>query len=109
VRDVCRVFGARLSQMRAHSDPEFVNWDQDETALADRYWTQDPAAVGAELTDEAERFAADLDTVRPDELGRPGRRSNGSIFTVESLARYFLHDLAHHAHDVRSMASERAR
>ena len=31
---------------------------------------------------------------------RPGRRSNGSVFTVLSLARYHLHDVEHHLVDV---------
>ena len=30
-----------------------------------------------------------------------GRRSDGSAFTVESLGRYWLHDVEHHLHDVR--------
>ena len=100
VRDVCRVFGARLGLMRGHHDPSFANWDQDETALAERYWEQPITLVQSELVQEGERFAADLETLRPEELGRPGRRSNGSVFTVESLGRYFLHDLVHHVHDV---------
>jgi hypothetical protein len=100
VRDVCRVFGARLSLMRRGTDPSFANWDQDETALVERYWAQGPALVAAELADEAERIAADFESVRPEELQRPGRRSNGSRFTVETLASYFLHDLEHHVHDV---------
>jgi hypothetical protein len=99
-RDVCIVFGARLSSMRGTDDPQFLNWDQDETALAERYWEQDPATVAEELAAEAERIAADFASVRPDEWGRPGRRSNGSVFTVDTLSRYFLHDLEHHAHDV---------
>jgi DinB superfamily len=102
VRDVCRVFGARLAVMRGSTDPQFANWDQDETALAQRYWEQDAASVRSELAEEGERFAADLDTIQPSELDRPGRRSNGSVFTVDTLARYFLHDLVHHVHDVRA-------
>jgi len=31
---------------------------------------------------------------------RPGRRSNGSVFTMESLGLYYLHDGQHHLHDV---------
>ena len=31
---------------------------------------------------------------------RRGRRSNGSVFTVESLGRYHLHDVVHHLWDV---------
>lgn len=102
VRDVCRVFGARLGLMRGSTDPLFANWDQDDTALAERYWEQDAATVRTELAEEAERFAADLDTIAEAELHRPGRRSNGSVFTVDTLARYFLHDLVHHVHDVRA-------
>jgi DinB family protein len=99
-RDVCIVFGARLSSMRGTDDPQFLNWDQDETALAERYWEQDPATVAEELTAESERIAADFAGVRPEEWARPGRRSNGSVFTIDTLSRYFLHDLEHHAHDV---------
>jgi hypothetical protein len=42
-----------------------------------------------------------FDAVPDGAWGRPGRRSNGSTFTVESLGRYFLHDIEHHLHDVR--------
>src|SRR3712207_2854126 len=42
VRDVCTVFRGRLGRMLAEDDPEFENWDQDETALAERYWEQRP-------------------------------------------------------------------
>ena len=28
------------------------------------------------------------------------RRSNGSVFTVGTLAVYFLHDVEHHLHDL---------
>jgi hypothetical protein len=100
VRDVCIVFGARLASMRATDDPLFADWNQDETALAERYWEQDPARVSDELAVEGERIAADFASLRPEELPRPGRRSNGSVFTVDTLAKYFLHDLEHHAHDV---------
>ena len=100
VRDVCRVFGARLSLMRGTDDPAFPNWDQDETALADRYWKQDPATVSAELDDESARIAGDFATVTDDEWTRSGRRSNGSRFTVETLGLYLLHDLKHHVHDI---------
>jgi DinB family protein len=100
VRDVCRVFGARLGLLRSSTDPLFANWDQDATALAERYWEQPVATVRAELGEEAERLAAEFDTVETAELNRPGRRSNGSVFTVDTVARYFLHDLVHHVHDV---------
>jgi hypothetical protein len=56
--------------------------------------------VSAELTAAADRIAATFEQVGADQWSRPGRRSNGSVFTVDTLAPYFLHDLVHHAHDV---------
>jgi hypothetical protein len=102
VRDVCTVFFGRLTVMIAEDDPLFANWDQDATALEQRYWRQDPASVRRQLLDAADRMANRWAQVREDEWTRPGRRSNGSTFTVDSLGRYFLHDLAHHAWDVRA-------
>jgi hypothetical protein len=100
VRDVCVVFGTRLASMRHAHDPVFPDWDQDETALAERYWEQDRARVADELEIEGSRIATDFADVPVDEWDRPGRRSNGSVFTIDTLSRYFLHDLVHHVHDV---------
>jgi len=100
VRDVCTRFGERLALMLAEDDPQFANWDQDETALADRYWTQQPAVVSAELAEAASGIADAFAAVPAGAWDRPGRRSNGSVFTVDTLGRYFAHDLVHHAHDI---------
>jgi hypothetical protein len=100
VRDVCVLFRTRLNLLLEEDDPLFANWDQDETALAERYWEQDPAVVSTELDSAAREMAADIAAVAPDQWQRPGRRSNGSVFTTDTLCRYFLHDLVHHAHDV---------
>lgn len=45
----------------------------------------------------AVRFAA----VDGAQWSRTGRRSDGADVTVESFARYLLHDLVHHLQDVR--------
>ena len=100
VRDVFRIFGGRLELMLAHEDPLFENWDQDATALADRYDLQDPAVVAEELVASGEATAAAFEAVGDDEWERTGRRSNGSFFTVRTLGQYFLHDVVHHLHDV---------
>jgi hypothetical protein len=39
--------------------------------------------------------------VRDDQLVRTGRRSDGSVFTVTTLAVYYAHDPVHHLWDVR--------
>ncbi|GAA3810290.1 DinB family protein [Nocardioides panacisoli] len=101
VRDVHRVFAGRVTLMLAEDGPRFANWDQDETALAERYDLLAPAQVGPELLEEAERVAAAYDAVEGAAWERTGTRSNGSTFTVESLGRYHLHDVVHHLWDVR--------
>lgn len=100
VRDVNRVMDERLRLMLDEADPMFANWDQDATAVAERYDLQDPATVADELAEAAERLASDFARVGDDDWERPGRRSNGSLFTVTTLGRYYLHDVVHHLHDV---------
>jgi hypothetical protein len=100
VRDVCSIFLARLVRMLDEEDPVFANWDQDDTAVENEYWRQRPGLVAGQLTAAADTIAAQFADVRSDQWPRPGRRSNGSRFTVETFAVYFLHDLAHHAWDV---------
>lgn len=100
VRDVNRLFAERVRLMLDHDEPHFANWDQDETAVADRYDLQDPEVVAQELIDAAAAVADLYEDVPPDAWGRRGVRSNGSEFTIESIGRYHLHDLIHHAHDV---------
>src|SRR5581483_9816454 len=100
VRDVCAIFAARLHRMLTEDDPLFDNWDQDVTALQRRYWAQQPAAVAGDLLENADGIAAAFTAVDGDHWTRPGRRSDGSRFTVDTFARYFLHDLAHHSWDV---------
>jgi hypothetical protein len=100
VRDVFRLYAYRLELMLTHDDPMFPNWDQDATAIADRYGEQDPATVSDELTVAAEELAAGFAAVTDENWRRTGNRSDGANFTVESFARYFIHDPVHHLYDV---------
>lgn len=98
VRDVHRLYTYRLRLMLDQDDPLFPNWDQDESS--DGYAAQDPAVVAAELAESAEEMAEAFEDVEGDQWGRTGRRSDGKDFTVDSFARYFLHDIEHHAWDI---------
>ena len=102
VRDVHRVFDERVALMLAEDGPTFASWDQDATAVEQRYDEQDPATVAAELVEAADRVADRYAGVTGEQWERRGTRSNGSVFTVESLGRYHLHDVVHHLVDVRS-------
>ncbi|CAN5178046.1 DinB family protein [soil metagenome] len=100
VRDVFRLYDHRLALMLHEDDPLYPNWDQDETAVVDRYNEQDPAVVSAELVAAGEAVADSFAAVHGDRWQRTGRRSDGVAFTVQSLATYFVHDPTHHLWDV---------
>jgi hypothetical protein len=100
VRDVLQRCRARTALMLEQDDPVFEDWDQDATALEEGYHRQDPAVVAAQLAASADDVVRLYEGVAGAQWSRPGRRSNGSRFTVASFARYVLHDLAHHRHDV---------
>ncbi len=102
VRDVFRLYLFRLNLMLEQDDPLFPNWDQDQTAIEDRYADQDPLLVTAELLEAAQALATAFTAVGDDQWRRPGRRSDGAEFTVETFARYLIHDPVHHLHDVTS-------
>ena len=47
VRDVHTCSAERIRLMLEQDAPQFANWDQDETAIADDYASQDAATVAA--------------------------------------------------------------
>jgi hypothetical protein len=100
VRDVFELYERRLGWLLEQDDPTFPNWDQDETAVTSRYAEQDPLAVVAELEAAGASIADAFDRVPGDAWGRTGARSDGARFTVDTFARYFVHDPIHHVWDV---------
>jgi len=100
VRDVNRIFDERARLMLAEDGPAFAAWDQDAAAVEQDYGSHDAAKVAEEVVAAAEAVAATYESVPDDAWQRTGTRSNGDEFTVDTLARYHLHDLVHHAHDV---------
>lgn len=101
VRDVFRIFAYRLDLMLTQDDPLYPNWDQDETAVAERYNEQDPRVVATELVAAGTALAEAFDAVPDEAWSRPGRRSDGAGFTIATFARYLIHDPVHHLWDVR--------
>lgn len=101
VRDVYRLFHTRLRLMLDEVDPQFDNWDQDATALAERYDLQHPATVAGEIVEAGGALADEYAALDAAQWERTGRRSDGAVFTVETFAKYLLHDVEHHVWDVR--------
>jgi hypothetical protein len=100
VRDVFRKFDERLILMLETVDPAFENWDQDATAIKDRYEMQNPESVSQELNRAGLSLATHFESVNQDQWMRRGFRSDGSVFTVGSIAKYLMHDPVHHLWDV---------
>ncbi|MFC7755860.1 DinB family protein [Tsukamurella soli] len=102
VRDVHDIMRTRLELMPAQDDPPFPNRGQDATAVDSRYDRQSLEAVSIELDCAADLLVASYRGVPGAAWRRPGRRSDGSRFTVHTLGVYALHDLEHHRVDVGS-------
>lgn len=102
VRDVYDLYLFRLNLMLTEDGPAYPNWDQDETAVAERYNEQDPVRVRRQLAASGAALADRWDEVGDDDWQRTGYRSDGAEFTVETFARYLIHDPIHHLWDVRS-------
>lgn len=100
VRDVYATTRERLDLLLTREDPVFANWDQDEAARTGRYAEQDPEQVADELEAAAQALVSEIAEIEPAAWTRSGTRSNGSVFTVETLLQYVLHDVVHHLWDV---------
>jgi hypothetical protein len=100
VCDVCALYRYRLGLMLDEDDPLFPNWDQDATAVEEQYGIQDPTVVATQLGHEAGQLADAFGAVHGEQWQRPGRRSDGATFTVDTFSRYMVHDPIHHLYDV---------
>jgi hypothetical protein len=100
VRDVATLYAFRLHRMLTEDDPHYPDWSSDDAAAEGDYAAQSPATVGLELAREVEILAGAFDAVEDDQWERTGQRSDGASFTIDSFARYLLHDVVHHGWDV---------
>jgi hypothetical protein len=101
VRDVFSLYNERLRLMLTEDNPTYPNWDQDRTAVDDRYNDQDPSGVATQLAAAAEALATTFATVEGAAWQRRGSRGDGATFTVDTFGRYMIHDPVHHLNDVR--------
>ena len=85
--------------MLREDDPEFPEWDGAEAAIEHDYAHTDTDRAGRQLATEIGATAQSFNTVSGPQWARTGRRSDGFVFTVESLARYLVHEAEHHARD----------
>ena len=100
VRDVIALFDGRIGQMLSEDNPEFEFWDHEAAVETDAYEKQAPTEVASAVATNAASLSATLAAVPDDGWDRPGRRSDGEMFTVLGLGRYALHEGTHHLLDI---------
>ncbi|WP_156253487.1 DinB family protein [Pseudactinotalea terrae] len=100
IRDMAAVMTGRLQLILTQDDPPFPDWDQDAAAIAGDYAHEEPGEVATQVSAAVGRLSTAYGAVHESQWDRPGRRSNGSVFTAFTLGVYALHDLEHHVHDV---------
>lgn len=100
VRDALAVFEERIRLMLTQDNPVLPDWDQDTAAIEGNYNDSNPVTVAMQLDSAITSAGGLLDGLDSAVYGRKGQRSDGSPFTVQTLSRYFAHDVAHHLHDV---------
>ena len=110
VRDVLRLFEERTRLMVAEPGVRFTPWDHEAAVTDDAYDAEDPAVVADELVAATSAYAATLRALDPSEWAASGERADGAVFTVDSLARYGLHEAKHHQLDIgRGLRAARGR
>ena len=86
--------------MLTKDDPEFVDWDYQRAAIVNGYQNQEPRKVSYDLAVEAGKVADVVDRIHGKAWTRPGRLTDGTSFTVESLTRYLLSEVTDRVNDV---------
>ena len=105
VADVLLVFAERVQRCRQEDNPELGWWDHDASVVEDRYNEQAVADVRARIADGAVALALGLPRLDdPASWQRTGTRRGRERFTIDSLARYALHESVHHRLDARRSA-----
>jgi hypothetical protein len=106
IAGVLAVFAERVRRCRLEDDPDFGWWDHEQAVIDERYAERPVEDVRAAIADGAVKLALALPRLDdPDAWTRAGRRRGGSRFSIEGLARFALHESAHHRSDARRSAT----
>jgi catechol 2,3-dioxygenase-like lactoylglutathione lyase family enzyme len=99
VRDLLNVFAERIVRTLAEHEPELGWWDH-EAAIADGMANESfVEAVVDDLGRNASKLSESLRMVTEEDWSRAATRRVGERFTVESMARFTLHEVVHHRVD----------
>ena len=99
VRDALGVFNERVARMLVEFDPELGWWDH-EAAIEDGHANAlDVESVVQDLVRNALELRGTLQRVTGTAWYRTGTRRGRETFTIETTARFALHEVVHHRVD----------
>jgi hypothetical protein len=99
VRDVFALFDRRIAQILGEVDPDLEVVDHDQAVERGGYRQADVNQLAEDLGAGAERLAATVESLGPDQWRRAGWR-NGETRTVDEIVRRALHEGHHHLLDI---------
>lgn len=99
VRDALAVFNERVERMLAESEPELGWWDHESAIENGDANTLDVEVVVEEIFRNALELRSTLQRVTGTNWYRTGTRRGRETFTIETTARFALHEVVHHRVD----------
>jgi catechol 2,3-dioxygenase-like lactoylglutathione lyase family enzyme len=99
VRDVLNVFAERIMRTLREFDPDLPWWDHEADIAEGMANESDRDAVADDLGRNASVLSQVLREVTDDDWERPARRAGTERFTIDSMARFALHEAVHHRVD----------
>ena len=98
-RDVVAVFEERVRRTVAEPGQPLGWWDHEAAVVDEAYNRQQPVLVAEEMAANARQLGTTLRSIELDAWELAAERRPGERFTVRGMARFVLHELAHHRDD----------
>ncbi|MCB0977374.1 MAG: VOC family protein [Acidimicrobiales bacterium] len=106
VRDALGIFDERVARMLVEFEPELGWWDHEAAIEEGNVNDLDAESVVADLVRNAMELRTTLQRVTGTAWYRQGMRRRREKFTIETMARFALHEVVHHRVDAqRSLSS----
>ena len=98
-RDVVGVFDVRVQRTAIEPGQQLGWWDHEAAVVDEAYNRQEPVLVVEAMAENARRFGATLAGLDASAFDLAAERRPGEHFTIRGMARFVLHELAHHRWD----------
>ena len=102
-RDVVSVFEERVRRTATDPGQQLGWWDHEAAVVDEGYNSQEPVLVAEAMAGNARRLGATLAALDAAQWDHAAERRPGEEFTVRGMARFVLHELAHHRHDAEQL------